>query len=141
MSDSYQELDDDTKNKKCDNFLEIIRTVSVVTIAIILLIFIIFLISNFGMIKNLINNGSEAFSEVNNIVSKYDPNIELTLRNINYIGDNFNLTLDNINFNLIRDIELLVKNAEINLAVLQNKSSYVINYLQSIEDELKKIIG
>lgn len=122
--------------------LEIVRTISVFVIALILIISIGYLTCNFNMIEKFINKGIKTFTNFDDIINTYNPIIGGTLNNFNKSLEYFDTyIMEEKLTQIFNEIEILVKHADNNMNVIKNDSMLALKYLESIQQEIKKLIG
>ena len=122
--------------------LDVIRTFSVFIIAIILIISIGYLSCHFNMIEKFINKATETFTNFDNVINTYNPIVEGTLDNFNKSLQYFDTyIMEEKLTQIFNEIEVLVKHADNNMNIIKNDSTLALKYLESIQQEIKKLIG
>lgn len=122
--------------------LDVIRTISVFIIAIILIISIGYLSCHFNMIETFINKGTKTFTNFDNVINTYNPIVEGTLDNFNKSLQYFDTyIMEEKLTQIFNEIEVLVKHADNNMNIIKNDSTLALKYLESIQQEIKKLIG
>ena len=94
------------------------------------------------MIEKFINKGTETFTNFDNMVKTYNPIIGGTLDNFNKSLQYFDTyIMEEKLTQIFNEIEVLVTHADNNMNVIKNDSKLALKYLESIQEEIKKIIG